>query len=59
MLSEYYTKTYDYSGICKVATEKFLLRKEQKIEKKRKEYLNETLQFLKKLKHGWGEFLLN
>lgn len=34
-LSEYYIKTHDLTGICKLATEKSLFRKE-KIEKKRK-----------------------
>lgn len=42
MLSEYYIKMHDLTGICKVATEKFLFRREQKT-KEKKEYFNETL----------------
>lgn len=57
-LSEYYIKTHDLTGICKLATEKFLFR-EEKIEKKKKEYFNGTLQLLKKSKDDWGELLLN
>lgn len=51
-LSEFHIKTRDLTGICKLATEKFLFRKEKIEKKKEKKYSNETLKLLKKSKHG-------
>lgn len=45
MLSECYIKTHDLTGICKVATEKFLFRKEQKTEKKKRSTLMKPYSF--------------
>lgn len=45
MLSEYYIKMHDLTGICKVATEKFLFRKEQNVEKKKRSTLMKPYSF--------------